>query len=52
MLLAKLPCHTRDKWARRVLSIRRRETIEADMVDFVELAKNETLLVNVPLFSK
>ena len=52
MLLAKLPCHTRDKWAMCVLSMRRRETIEVDMVGFIEVVKDETLLVNVPLLSK
>ena len=52
ILLAKLPGHTRDKWARRVLSIRRRQMREPDLVDFIELVKDETLLVNDPLFSK
>ena len=51
ILLAKLPDHTRIKWARRVLSIRR-QMREPDLVDFIELVKNETLLVNGPLFSK
>ena len=52
MLLAKLPGHTRDKWARRVLSIRKRQMREPDLADFIELVKDETLLVNDPLFSK
>ena len=52
MLLAKLPGHTRDKWARHVLSIRRRQLREPELVDFIEFAKDETLLVNDPLFSK
>ena len=52
ILLAKLPDHTRNKWARHVLSIRRRQMREPDLVDFIELVKNETLLVNGPLFSK
>ena len=52
MLLAKLPGHTRDKWARRVLSTRRRQMREPALVDFIELVKDETLLVNNPLFSK
>ena len=52
MLLAKLPGHTRDRWAKRVLSIRRRQMREPDLVDFIELVKDETLMVNDPLFSK
>ena len=52
MLLAKLPGHTRDKWARRVLSIRRRQMTEPDLVDFIELVKDEILLLIDPLFSK
>ena len=52
MLLAKLPGHTRDKWTRRELSIRIRQMREPDLVDFVELMKDKTLLVNNPLFSK
>ena len=52
MLLAKLPGHTRDNWARHVLSIRRRQMTEPDLVDFIELVKDDTLLVNDPLFSK
>ena len=52
MLLAKLPGHTRDKWARRVLSIRRRQMRKPDLVDFIELVKDEILLVTDPLFSK
>ena len=35
-----------------MLSIRRRRMREPDLVDFIELAKNETLLVIDPLFSK
>ena len=51
MMLAKLSGHTRDKWARHVLSIRRQMT-EPDQVDFIELVKDDTLLVNDLLFSK
>ena len=48
MLLAKLPGHTRDKLARRMLSKRRRQMREPDLVDFIELVKDETLLINDP----
>ena len=50
MLLAKLPGHNRDKWARCVLIIRRRQMRGSNQVDFIELVKDETLLVNDPLF--
>ena len=52
MLLAKLPGHTRDKWARRVLSTRRRQMREPNLVDFIRLVKDETLLVHDLLSSK
>ena len=52
MLLAKLPGHTRDKWARRVLTIRRRQMSEPDQVDFIELENDEILLVNDPRILK
>ena len=32
--------------------LRRRQIREPDLVDFIKLAKDETLLVNEPLFSK
>ena len=35
-----------------MLSIRRVQMREPDLVDFIELVKDETLLVNDPLFSK
>ena len=50
MLLAKLPGHTRDKWARRVLSTKRKKMGEPDSVDFINLLKDETSLVNDLLF--
>ena len=52
MLLAKLLGPTRDKWARQVLSIRRSQMTEPDLVDLIELVKDETLLVKDPLFSE
>ena len=50
MLLSKLPGHTKDTWVRCVLSIRRKQLREPDLVDFIEFVKDETLLVNDPLF--
>ena len=52
MLQAKLPGHTRDKWVRRVSSIKRRQLREPDLEDFFEFVNDETLLVNDSLFSK
>ena len=52
ILLAKLPGRTRDKWARRMLNIRKGQMRELDLVHFIETVKDETLLVNEPLFSK
>ena len=52
MLLAKLLGPTRDKWARHVLCIRRRQMTEPDLVDLIELVKDETLLVKDTLFSE
>ena len=48
MLLAKLPGHIREKWTRRVLSIRRGQMREPGLVDFIELVKDETLHVDDP----
>ena len=44
--------HTRDKWARHVLNIRRSQLREPNLVDFIEFVKHETFLVNDPLFSE
>ena len=48
MLLAKLPGNTKKKRVRHVLSIRRRQSREPDLVYFNEFVKDETLLVNDP----
>ena len=52
MLLAKLSDHTRDKWAIDVLRIRRRQLREPDLLHFIKLLEDETLLIKNPLFSK
>ena len=50
MLLAKLPRQTRDKWVRRVLSIRRRQMTEPNLVDFIELVKDKNIAGKLPLY--
>ena len=41
MLLASLAGHTGDKWPRCVLSIRRRQIREPELVDFIEVVNDE-----------
>ena len=47
MLLANLPGPTGDKWARRVLSIRRRKIRKSDLIDFIEVVKDEPPILKV-----
>ena len=51
-LLSKLPGSVKDKWSRRVLTIRRRGNREPEMADFIQFVNNETLIVIDPVFSK
>ena len=51
-LLSKLPGSVKDKWSRRVLTIRRRGNREPEMGDFIQFVNNETLIVIDPVFSK
>ena len=52
MLLLKLPGVIRDKWVRVVMNVRRKKEREATLNDFIGFIKEETDLVNDPLFSK
>ena len=52
MLLSKLPGSVRDKWSRKVLTVRRRGNREPEMVDFIQFINDETLIVTDPVFSK
>ena len=52
MLLSKLPGGTRDKWSRKVLTIRRNGNREPMMTDFIKFVEDEALMVNDPIFSK
>ena len=52
LVLSKLPGHTRERWNRSVLSIRRRYSREPDFADLIHFVNDETTLVNDPLFSK
>ena len=52
MLLSKLPGSSRDKWPRKVLTIRQNQRREPKLLDFIKFVDNETLIVSDPLFSK
>ena len=52
MLLSKLPGSARDKWSRKVLTIRQNQRREPELSDFIKFVDNETLIVSDPLFSK
>ena len=52
MLLSKLPGSVRDKWSRKVLTVRRRGNRELEMADFIQFINDETLIVTDPVFSK
>ena len=47
MLLAKLPDQTRDKLTKSVLSIRRRQTREHDLEDFIELMMDDIFITKI-----
>ena len=50
MLFSKLSGSVKDKWSRKVLTIRRRGNRERDMADFIQFANNETLIMTDPVF--
>ena len=52
MLLSKLPGVIKEKWVRVVMNVRRKKKREATLRDFTGFIKEETDLVNDPLFSK
>ena len=52
MLLSEVPGVIRYKWVRVVMNLRRRKEREATLKDFIGFIKEETDLVNEPLFSK
>ena len=52
MLLLKLSRIARDKWSRKVLTIRQNQRREPELSDFIKFVDNETLIVSDPLFSK
>ena len=52
MLISKLPGHTRDRWNRKVLTLRNRERREPELADFIGFVDEENILANDPLFSK
>ena len=52
MLILKLVGNTRDRWNRKVLTIRRQYRREAELEDFIDFFDDETQLANDPLFSR
>ena len=52
MLLSKLPGSVRDKWAGKVLTIRRMVNRELEMSDFIQFVNDEALIATDPVFSK
>ena len=52
MLLSKLPGSARDKWSRGVLAIRRKDSREPEMADFIQFVNDETLIITDPVFSR
>ena len=51
LMISKFPRHIRDRWNRKVLSIRRRHKREPTLSDLTYFIEEETALVNDPLFS-
>ena len=52
MLISKFPGVLVDRWNRKVQNVRRRESGEPDLIDFVRFMEEETLLMNDPWFSR
>ena len=52
LVLSKLPGHTRERWNRSVMSIRRRYSREPDFDDLIHFVEDKATLVNDLLFSK
>ena len=52
MLLSKISGKIRDKWVQAVMDVRAKEHREGTLGNFIILIREETMLVNDPLFSK
>ena len=52
LVLSKLLGHTRERWNKSVMSIRRRYSKEADFADLIHFVEDEATLVNDPLLLK
>ena len=51
-LTSKLLGNARDKWNRKVLSIRRRKVEDPELAYFIDFIQDQTLLASDPLFSR
>ena len=52
MLVSKLPNGIADRWNRKALMLRKIQQRESSLRDFIEFFDEETVLVNVPIFSR
>ena len=51
LMIAKFPRHIRDGWNQQALAIRKRRSREPSLANLIAFVKEETLLVDDPLFS-
>ena len=51
MMISKFPRHIRDRWNRKVLSLRKRHQKEPTLSDLSYFIEEESVLVDDPLFS-
>ena len=51
MLIYKFPSYVRERWNRKVLSIRRTHKRDPKLFDLLRFVEEESMLVNDPLFS-
>ena len=52
MLTSKFPGYVRERWNRKVLSIRRTHKRDPKLFDLLRFVEEQSMLVNDPLFSK
>ena len=52
MLISKFPGYVRERWNRKVLSIKRTHKRDPKLFDLLRFVKEESMLVNDPLFFK
>ena len=50
-MVSKMPSNAQDRWTRKTLNIRKRQSEEPCLQHFLDFMKDETLLVSDPVFS-